>query len=99
MTAALYEVKNKLSEYVKIAEEGEPVEICKHGQPSVVMVSIRDYNSPKTPSESIFDKFHNRWLAKWGGGLDDDDFNEVWKVIERDRKRIDPERPNPFEED
>ena len=99
MTAALYEVKNKLSEYVKIAEEGEPVEICKHGQPSVVMVSIRDYNSPKAPPESIFDKFHNRWLAKWGGELDDDDFNEVWKVIERDRKRIDPERPNPFEED
>lgn len=99
MEAPLFEVKNKLSEYVKIAESGEPVQICKHGQPSVIMMSLRDYSTNKNPPVSMFEVFHERWLSKCHGqGLDNSFVDEFLNSIEAARKEPQPKRPNPFEE-
>ncbi|MBR5926958.1 MAG: type II toxin-antitoxin system prevent-host-death family antitoxin, partial [Spirochaetia bacterium] len=43
MTVPLFDVKAKLSEYVTLAEQGEVVEITKHGKTSAVIVSLKEY--------------------------------------------------------
>ena len=93
MNAALYDVKNKLSEYVKIAEEGEPVEITKHGQPSVIMVRIQDYSPVNTIPPSRFMQVHKKWL---NSRRTKENFEDVWDYLERERKIIDSEKPNPW---
>lgn len=96
MKAPLYEVKNKLSEYVKIAESGEPVEICKRGSPAVVMIRLEDYVQAQTQQkgESLFEKVHNAWLESCEG--EHYDFSDVWDYLEKKRKQIEPARPIPF---
>lgn len=42
MTAPLYDVKARLSEYITYAENGEIVEITKHGTVSAVIISKKD---------------------------------------------------------
>lgn len=96
MTAPLYDVKNKFSEYVKIAESGEPVEISKRGKTTVVLVRVEDYTVPGEKPVSMFEKVHNAWLKRWGGGLTDEEYDEFWGELERDRHRPKPERPIPF---
>ena len=44
MTAPLFDIKAKLSEYVTIAENGEVIEITKHGKTSAVIIGIDEYN-------------------------------------------------------
>ena len=40
-----FEAKNRLSELLEAAENGEEVVITKHGRPTVVMLSIDDLES------------------------------------------------------
>ena len=47
MTAPLFDIKAKLSEYVTIAENGEVIEITKHGKTSAVIIGIDEYNQLK----------------------------------------------------
>ena len=55
-TASIYEARNKLSDYVKIAEEGEPVELTRYNKPVAVIISYEEYE--KKPKEVS-------WLKKW----------------------------------
>jgi len=54
MKAPLYDVKNKLSEYVLMAQNGEPVEICKHDKPAAYLISCEEFNSRHDVSQLVF---------------------------------------------
>ncbi len=56
--ASIYEARNNLSNLVKIAEGGEPVELTRYDKPVAVLISYEEYekeNSSKKPF----------WLAEW----------------------------------
>ena len=87
MTAPLYDVKAKLSEYITYAENGEIVEITKRGTVSAVIISKKNfdenYKKPvkKNPVEE---------LRKWRAGFGD----EYSQILEQQRKesRLEKER-------
>ena len=96
MTAPLYDVKAKLSEYITYAENGEIVEITKHGTVSAVIISKKNfdenYKKPvkKNPVEE---------LRKWRAGLSEKDIEECFgdeysQILEQQRKesRLEKER-------
>ena len=100
MTAPLYDVKAKLSEYITYAEKGEIVEITKHGTVSAVIISKKDfdenYKKPvkKNPVEE---------LRKWRAGLSKEELlvlaeagEEYNRILEENRneERLDFGREN-----
>ena len=102
MTAALYDVKAKLSEYVTLAEDGDVIEITKHGKVCAVIVSKKDYDEcfikkqRKNPVE--------QW-RKWRASLSEEDLKELQEAgeeycrfLEEERKREnnEKERENPW---
>ena len=48
MTAPLFDVKARFSEYVAMAENGEIVAVTKHGKTSVLLISQEQKNFPTT---------------------------------------------------
>lgn len=66
MTAPLYDVKARLSEYITYAENGEIVEITKHGTVSAVIISKKDFdeNYKKSVKKNPVEE-----LRKWRAGL------------------------------
>lgn len=66
-TASIYEARNNLSDYVKMAEEGEPVELTRYNKPVAVIISYEEYeNKPKEVS------WLKKWREKYAGELDDE---------------------------
>lgn len=65
--AALYDVKAKFSEYVTMAENGEVIEITKHGRTSAVIIGIDEYNNLKKNYKPSFVEQVNKWRIKTGG--------------------------------
>ncbi len=55
-STSIYEARNKLSEYVQLAESGEPVQITRYNKPVAVIISFEEYQG-KDKEDS--------WLAKW----------------------------------
>ena len=55
MTAPLYDVKARLSEYITYAENGEIVEITKHGTVSAVIISKKDFDENFMRDRKKFD--------------------------------------------
>ena len=49
----LQEAKNKLSQVVKQAQQGNPQYITVHGKPTAVIVSIEDYQKLNQPPTSL----------------------------------------------
>ncbi|MBQ0051205.1 MAG: type II toxin-antitoxin system Phd/YefM family antitoxin [Treponema sp.] len=47
MTAPLYDIKAKFSEYVTRAENGDVIEITKHGITTAVIISLKEYTNLK----------------------------------------------------
>lgn len=41
--ASIYDARNNLSNFVKIAESGEPVELTRYDKPVAVMISYEEY--------------------------------------------------------
>lgn len=66
-TASIYEARNKLSDYVKMAEEGEPVELTRYNKPVAVIISYEEYE--KKPKEVSWLK---KWREKYADVLDDE---------------------------
>ena len=66
-TASIYEARNKLSDYVKIAEEGEPVELTRYNKPVAVIISYEEYE--KKPKEVSWLK---KWREKYADVVDDE---------------------------
>ena len=56
--ASIFEARNNLSEYVKIAEGGEPVELTRYNKPVAVIISYSQYE-PEKSNSSCF------WLDEW----------------------------------
>ena len=55
MTAPLYEVKSKFSEFVNMVQDGETLCITRHGKVVAVMISSDEYEQ-KTPQKKLFSK-------------------------------------------
>lgn len=86
MTAPLYDVKARFSEYVTMAEEGEVVEITKHGNATTVLISIKIFNE-LNENESIKRQpsFMER-VKKWReetGGLSQEEAEDFCNLIEK----------------
>ena len=50
----IYDARNNLSHFIKIAEGGEPVELTRHDKPVAVIVSWNDWEATK-PQNSFMD--------------------------------------------
>ncbi|HAZ96997.1 type II toxin-antitoxin system Phd/YefM family antitoxin [uncultured Treponema sp.] len=55
---SIYEARNNLSNFVKIAEGGEPVELTRYDKPVAVIISYADYEKESLNNETS-------WLSKW----------------------------------
>ena len=67
MTAPLFDIKSRFSEYVTMAENGEVVEITKYGKTTAVIISIDDYKKLKENYRPSFVEKLNEWRKKTGG--------------------------------
>ncbi|MCQ2586449.1 MAG: type II toxin-antitoxin system Phd/YefM family antitoxin [Treponema sp.] len=67
-TASIYEARNNLSDYVKMAERGEPVELTRYNKPVAVIISYEEYEETK-PMEVTWLK---KWREKYADVLDDE---------------------------
>ena len=47
---SIYEARNNLSNFVKIAERGEPVELTRYDNPGAVIISYEEYEKIEKPS-------------------------------------------------
>ena len=56
--ASSYDARNNLSNFVKIAESGEPVELTRYDKPVAVIISYEEYEK-KSP------KNKTSWLSEW----------------------------------
>lgn len=66
--ASIYDARNNLSEYIKMAEEGEPVELTRYNKPVAVIISYEAYDGKK-PEETSWLK---KWREKYADVLDDE---------------------------
>lgn len=55
---SIYKARNNLSNFVKIAEGGEPVELTRYDKPVAVIISYEEY-------EKKFSSEGPSWLSKW----------------------------------
>lgn len=92
----LFEVKNKLSFYVNLAEQGEPIEITRHGKTSAVIVSAETQeNQINTYKKSPFYLAYLNFRKK----MDLEGFTEEeWqKTFEIERRQSIVRHPEDFE--
>ena len=47
---SIYAARNNLSNFVKIAEKGEPVELTRYDKPVAVIISYEEYEKIEKPS-------------------------------------------------
>lgn len=101
MTAPLYDVKARLSEYVTMAENGEVVEITKYGVGTTVIISKKEYERLNDEYEQnhmpSFMDLVNEWRMKTGG-LSQEDADEFCNILEKqheeERKYFDDDGEN-----
>ena len=75
MTAPLFDIKSKFSEYVTLAENGDVVEITKHGKTTAVIIGLNEYSELKKNYRPSFIDKVNEWKHKTGG-LTQTEYNE-----------------------
>ena len=85
MTAALFDVKAKFSEYVTMAEKGEVVEITKHGRTSAVIIGIQEYNQLKGEKKLGFIDQLNNWRRRTGG-LTAEEYSDFENAVARNKE-------------
>ena len=67
MTAPLFDIKSKFSEYVTLAENGDVVEITKHGKTTAVIIGLNEYSERKKNYRPSFIDKVNEWKHKTCG--------------------------------
>ena len=67
MTTPLFDAKAHFSEYVTLAENGDVVEITKHGKTTAVIIGMKEYNDLKNNYRPSFIDKLNEWKQKTGG--------------------------------
>lgn len=55
---SIYEARNNFSNLVKIAENGEPVELTRYDKPVAVIISYEEYEKKHEPKGIS-------WLSEW----------------------------------
>lgn len=85
MTAALFDVKAKFSEYVTMAEKGEVVEITKHGKTSAVIIGIQEYKRLKSDDKPGFVDQLDNWRRRTGG-LTDEEYSDFESAVARNKE-------------
>lgn len=90
MTAPLFDIKAKLSEYVTFAENGDVIEITKHGKTSAVIIGIDEYNQLKKNYRPSFIEQVKKWKEKTGG-LKQSDYEAFEKNLERNKEKYSEE--------
>lgn len=65
--AAISTLKNHLPELVHKAEQGEDIQITRHGKPVAVMVSLERYNRAFGSGKGAFSTYL-RWRSKYPAG-------------------------------
>ena len=53
---SIYEARNNFSALVKLAEEGEPVELTRYDKPVAVIISYGEYTKNQETKPSLLDK-------------------------------------------
>ena len=85
MTAPLFNVKSRFSEYVTMAENGEVVEITKYGRTTAVIISIDDYKKLKENYRPSFVEKLKEW-RKNNGGLTEEEYADFSKSLTRSKE-------------
>ena len=67
MTTPLFDAKAHFSEYVIMAENGDTVEITKHGKTTAVIIGLKEYEELKQNYRPSFVDKVNEWKRKTGG--------------------------------
>lgn len=65
MQIPLFEVKNKLSEYVRRTENGETVELTKHGETAAVLIGADEYRELTDNCNTSFKQLYETWLREF----------------------------------
>ena len=66
MTTPLFDAKAHFSEYVIMAENGDTVEITKHGKTTAVIIGLKEYEELKQNYRPSFVDKVNEWKRKTG---------------------------------
>ena len=85
MTAPLFDIKSKFSEYVTLAENGDVVEITKHGKTTAVIIGLNEYSELKKNYRPSFIGKVNEWKYKTGG-LTQTEYNEYKNMLRRNKE-------------
>lgn len=85
MTAPLFDIKSKFSEYVTLAENGDVVEITKHGKTTAVIIGLKEYSELKKNYRPSFIDKVNEWKLKTGG-LTQTEYNEYQNMLRRNQE-------------
>ena len=85
MTVPLFDVKAKFCEYVTRAENGDVIEITKHGRSAVVIISSAEYEKLNEGYHPSFIDNLNRWRRKTGG-LTEDEYNSFEQKVLRNKE-------------
>ena len=85
MTAPLFDIKSKFSEYVTLAENGEVVEMTKHGKTTAVIIGLKEYSELKKNYRPSFIDKVNEWKHKTGG-LTQTEYNEYQNMLRRNKE-------------
>ncbi len=85
MTAPLFDIKSKFSEDVTLAENGDVVEITKHGKTTAVIIGLKEYSELKKNYRPSFIDKVNEWKHKTGG-LTQTEYNEYQNMLRRNKE-------------
>ena len=85
MTTPLFDAKAHFSEYVILAENGETVEITKHGKTTAVIIGLKEYNELKLNYRPSFVEKVNEWKRKTGG-LTQKEYKEFESTLKRNNE-------------
>jgi prevent-host-death family protein len=72
------EAKNQLPALVHAAEEGEPIEITRHGEPVAVVLSIAEYQLLRRNSPDLMERYR-AWRERWKDvPMTDEEIDEIF---------------------
>ena len=95
MQIPLFEVKNKLSTFVNLAEQGERIEITRHGKIAAVLVNTETLSSKEEITSTPFYIAYTDFRKK----MERENLSESeWKsIFDIERRKSVPRHPEDFE--
>ena len=85
MTTPLFNAKAHFSEYVIMAENGDTVEITKHGKTTAVIIGLKEYEELKQNYRPSFVDKVNEWKQKTGG-LTHEEYEDFSNTLARNKE-------------